>query len=215
MLEYRLTILDKVVDYFIIVEANQTFVGAPKPLYFSENKSRFKKYENKIIHVVVDLPHGNNTWLNEYFQRNAISIGVNHIQPSNQDMIIISDVDEIPDDKVLHACKTGVLKFDGISLLQDLYYYNIEHSLGSWSMVKVLMYDTFKKCASCESIRTSSFPQIKKGGWHLSYFGNAEFISNKIKNFSHQELNCEEFTNVSKIQERLDKGGDVFDRVMN
>ncbi len=54
LLEIRLNILDDYVDYFVIVEATETFSGHPKPLYFAENKERYKKWEHKIIHYVVD-----------------------------------------------------------------------------------------------------------------------------------------------------------------
>ena len=57
LLEIRLNILDSYVDYFVIVEATETFTGLTKKLYYSENKDRFKKWEHKIIHYVVkDTP---------------------------------------------------------------------------------------------------------------------------------------------------------------
>lgn len=54
LLEIRLNILDPYVDYFVIVEATETFSGYPKPLYYEENKERFKKWKDKIIHYVID-----------------------------------------------------------------------------------------------------------------------------------------------------------------
>lgn len=54
LLEIRLNILDAHVDYFVIVEATETFSGQSKPLYYAENKARFKKWEHKIIHYIVD-----------------------------------------------------------------------------------------------------------------------------------------------------------------
>ena len=53
---------------------------------------------------------------------------------------------------------------------------------------------------------------MERGGWHLSYFGSAEFIKNKIEQFSHQELNLEEFTNIEKIKYRVDNNIDLYDR---
>ena len=49
LLEIRLKTLEKVVDYFLLVEATKTHRGQDKPLYFNENKERFKKWEKKII----------------------------------------------------------------------------------------------------------------------------------------------------------------------
>ena len=82
MLLYRLNVLDSVVDYFILVEANQTYVRKQKQLYFQENKELFTKFLHKIIHIIVDLPHKFETikitcgdqWINEKFQRNCIQL---------------------------------------------------------------------------------------------------------------------------------------------
>lgn len=52
LLEIRLNLLNDYVDYFIISESNITFSGKPKPLFYQENKDRFKKFEKKIIHQV-------------------------------------------------------------------------------------------------------------------------------------------------------------------
>ncbi len=54
LLEIRLNILDPYVEYFVIVEANQTFSGNPKPLYFKENKDRYKKWAHKIKYYVIE-----------------------------------------------------------------------------------------------------------------------------------------------------------------
>ena len=65
LLELRLNILGDVVDYFVINEANITFTGKPKPLYYQENKERFKKWEDKIIHhVTID----DNKTLEKYWE---------------------------------------------------------------------------------------------------------------------------------------------------
>jgi hypothetical protein len=50
------------------------------------------------------------------------------------------------------------------------------------------------------------------GGWHLSYFGDAQFIQNKLQNFSHQEYNKEEFTNLENINEKIKNKSDLFSR---
>lgn len=56
LLELRLNILNDSVDKFIIVECVETFSGNPKPLYYEENKSEFKKYHHKIIHHITHDP---------------------------------------------------------------------------------------------------------------------------------------------------------------
>ena len=93
LLDLRLNILDKYVDYFVIVEGNKTWQNNPKKLRVDINKfSRFKK---KIIYIPVeDMPGGDNPYKRENFQRNCILRGLN--TSSDNDLIIISDLDEIP-----------------------------------------------------------------------------------------------------------------------
>lgn len=57
LLEIRLETLYPIVDYFIIMEDTITHSGVSKPLYYQENKERYKKYQDKIIHYIIkDTP---------------------------------------------------------------------------------------------------------------------------------------------------------------
>jgi beta-1,4-mannosyl-glycoprotein beta-1,4-N-acetylglucosaminyltransferase len=95
LLELRLHELSGVVDKFVLVETTRTFSNKPKSLIFQENRSRFKEFQDKIIHVVVDdMPRSNNAWALELFQRNAICRGLENCRPD--DIVLVSDVDEIP-----------------------------------------------------------------------------------------------------------------------
>ncbi|HAH30735.1 MAG TPA: hypothetical protein DCL44_00290 [Elusimicrobia bacterium] len=53
LLEIRLNLMNDIVDHFVISESDLTFSGKPKPLYYAENKERFKPFESKIIHQVI------------------------------------------------------------------------------------------------------------------------------------------------------------------
>ena len=65
LLELRMNILGNSVDYFVINEANITFTGKPKPLYFAENRKRFKKWDDKIIY---HLTEDNNKDYSAYYE---------------------------------------------------------------------------------------------------------------------------------------------------
>lgn len=108
LLEIRLNILNPVVDKFVLVEATYTHQRKPKPLHYADNKERFKEFNDKIIHIVVqELPPrsfrfwksdtAKGAWEMEIYQRNAIARGLIYCKPD--DAIIISDLDEIPDPK--------------------------------------------------------------------------------------------------------------------
>ena len=96
----------------------------------------------------------------------------------------------------------------------DFYYYNLNSkNMNKWHSVKIVLYRLFKqKNLSCEDYRGLKCPIIKHGGWHLSYFGDKYFIKNKIENFSHQEFNNEQFTNLNKIEERVKNFDDLYNR---
>ena len=134
LLNYWLNMLDDIVDYFIIVESTHTFIGKEKELFFNNNKELFKKFENKIIHIIVNnLPHihpnidfskGEQS-NNERFQRNQIPIGFDNIKLDDEDIIIITDVDEIPNKNTLKTIKNGLIKINMNQLEMDLYYCNL------------------------------------------------------------------------------------------
>jgi len=226
MLTYRLNLLYDVVDYFVIVEARQTFVGENKPLYFDENKHLFEKFTNKIIHIIVDMPFTKDNiditrgdqWTNEKWQRNSISKGLTQIERNldSDDIIIISDLDEIPDPDTLRKIKTGQIQINNdISCLeQDLYYYNLNSKRHEkWYHCKILTVNKYRTLGlTCEEIRFLSCEKIVNGGWHLSYFGNTTFIKNKLENFAHQEYNSVKYTDINEIQKKIDTCSDLFGR---
>ena len=147
ILEYRLNLLKDVVDYFILVEATHTFDGNPKELYYSQNKEQFKKFENRIIHIIVsDFPYINNpnkeeVWKNEKYQRNCILHGFEKI--NSEDYIIISDVDELPDPYTLTIIKKENTLLAG-QFEQDFYYYNLNSRIeDKWYSSKILKYNYY------------------------------------------------------------------------
>jgi len=247
MLEYRLSILYDVVDYFVICEASRTFVGKPKPYFYNENKERFSRYADKIIHVMMTDDNtqwryssknirryniwrynsknmtANDVWRNEITQRNGISRGIKILSSnrliSDKDLITICDLDEIPNLEVLKELQNGNILMNsegGVNIEMDFYYYNLKTlSSEKWTSSKIVTFNTFKTKFSGwpQLIRNYNFNMtLRKGGWHLSYFGNETFIKNKIENFGHQELNVKEYTDVEKIRERMLNNKDLYDQ---
>jgi beta-1,4-mannosyl-glycoprotein beta-1,4-N-acetylglucosaminyltransferase len=245
LLSYRLNILNDYVDYFIIVESTHTFTGMQKQLFYNENKELFKEFSGKIIHVIVeDVPfkfpniniHFSQQWINEYHQRNCMKRGIDMIidKLNDDDIILSSDLDEIPNPAILmefknnmynlyiskeptinyskeNICdpKNSVLKFDKSELYQlelDMYYCNLRSRRNYWHGLKLLTYYAYKKLnLSFQKMRDmyATSPIIKNGGWHLSYFGNLDFIVNKFKSFSDTEYNNEQHLNKDKLEENI------------
>ena len=145
LLELRMNILDSVVDYFVITEATKTFSGNPKPLYFQENKDRFKKWKHKIIHhVTVDdaenyddliegklyhrplkedniyqLPH---YYQRDVFQRDSSIYGILK-EAKEDDIILTSDTDEIPNPNALQSLVEWFDRNNHYIMVGPCYYY--------------------------------------------------------------------------------------------
>lgn len=231
LLFYRLFILYDIVDHFIIVESTRTHKGNNKPLFYLENKHKYKQFENKIIHIIVDdltqdaqhnyaLRYEDEVWKNENLQRNNIQKGIEKINMQNNDLIIISDLDEIPDPNTIRYLKNNLRNNDKIgivSLYQEMYYYSLTcKNANIWYRAKIVSYETYcsrynKKPQDCRMDETVN-KIVEKGGWHLSCFGSAEFIQNKLKNGTHQEYNTETYTNLNTIQEKMKKKEDFLSR---
>jgi beta-1,4-mannosyl-glycoprotein beta-1,4-N-acetylglucosaminyltransferase len=209
LLEYRLNFLGPNVDYFILVESNKTFVGNDKPFYFSDNSERFNAFKEKIIHVVIEEIPDVNPWKNEERQRNGIDIGIKKLELVDEDLIFISDVDEIPDFKnILPKIESGDQAY---CLEQDMYYYNLQCKMkGKWGWAKVITFGQYKKNPYPHSIRNTGYKSIPLGGWHFSYFGDVKFIRNKIMNFSHTEYSKGHFIEEQFIQRCIVGKRDLF-----
>lgn len=224
ILELRLSILDKTVDKFVISEADRTFTNQPKPYTYLENIDRFKKWEDKIIYLPVELDDTNldfsfkdekynpssAAWQFEYQQRNALIYGLNNI--NGDDIILIGDLDEIPNPQNIKNINTPS------TLVMDFYYYFINNkSIGprdkQWLGTLIIKKEHLLKVNSIQELRDIRHQfNLIKSGWHLSYMGGKEMIKNKIKTISHTEYNREEFYNDENIELSLKTGKDIFNR---
>lgn len=223
LLDIRLNILNDYVDKFVIVESTKTFTGKDKPLYYAENKERFKEFESKIIHVVVnDFPETDNPWAIECNQRNAIERGL--VNCKDDDIILISDLDEIPNPEYINKYKD----IDGIKLFEQRfsnYYINcVRADIQIWLIgTKMLSYYDFKhffddktptfneavveemnKGTTANLIRDyKKCYHIKNGGWHFTNMGGAEKVREKFKSFSHTECADENYCNLNALNKRI------------
>ncbi len=217
ILELRLNILDSVVDKFVICESTVTHTGQPKKMYFEENKDRFSKFLHKIIHLkisdtpddFVNLPPTSDECVKDiyrfiettncfdrstqphygrdFFQKECIRRGL--IDCSDDDIIISSDCDEIPNPKVLsninHLFNTEFF----YSFNQTTYYYYLNMLKEyNWKGSRMGTYGKLKKY-SYNELRAQNNIDIPNGGWHFSFIGGADRVKTKIQSYSAQEMN--------------------------
>ena len=216
LLDLRMNILDKYVDYFVIVESTFTHKGEERKLHF--NHKRFEKFENKIIYLVYDEKPKDikeilkndiepdisnkfiiNALLRENGQRNFIINGLK--DADDDDYILVSDVDEIPNLEEVDFSKINqkILLFR-----QDMFYYKFNLNLPnfSWTGTKgckkrnfispqwlrnikdrkynFLRFDTFFSKTKYMNIKI-----IDNGGWHFTNLKNAKEIEYKLKSYLH------------------------------
>lgn len=222
LLKYRLAILYDSIDYFIIVEATHTHIGKEKPLNFKENKHLFTEYLDKIIYIVVDdFPYkypncsiaDKQQWVNEKFQRCCIQRGLDKLNLEPDDVIFINDLDEIVDPSLIQKIKNDEYKITWNILEMDFYYYNLTTQLDhKWWQSKAISYGYLTDAKlNCDDVRFGNYLHlIPHSGWHLSYFGSPDFISNKIKNFTHQEHNTEKETKIENIENKIKEHKHLF-----
>jgi beta-1,4-mannosyl-glycoprotein beta-1,4-N-acetylglucosaminyltransferase len=210
LLETRLKELDSVVDVFVIAESIQTHQGGKKELFFEKNKKRFEKYLSKIRHVVIGELKGNTPFEKENYHRNSLMQGL--IGCSENDVVILSDIDEIPRARAIRDyCPSQGLRY----LDMDLFYYKLNYKIEQrWDLACIFPFSMLNGRV-LQSFRNKEVEHngvIKNAGWHFSYAGNVDFIKNKIQSFYHAEFNNPQYTSDENIQKAIAEKRDLYGR---
>jgi hypothetical protein len=196
VLEFRLQELYDTVDYFVIAEANKSHSGKPKDYILLDNWDRFAKYADKIKRIQVDdFPESPDSWVREKFQRWALNRGLTDIQPD--DIIITSDLDEIPRAEMINMIKTDENNWDRYVLCIPMFQYKINYmKIYQISKQPNIMVTRGRVYTNPQQEREYTFPWIPDpkdtvyvdhGGWHFTYFGDDKHAITKIQNFAHTE----------------------------
>lgn len=234
ILEIRLNILDPYVDCFILSEATKTFSGLDKPLFYQENKDRFRKFNHKIIHNIVEDTTSPelHPYQRDVFQKDNIKkVILENI--SDDDVIIWSDVDEVPNpeaiadlksyfeqDAIFHFAQENCMGYlnlvevGGIirAMTSDWDYEDRPRWLGTKVFGKsILEKYTLSELRSKQENEKNY--RIFPGGWHWSYVGSEglsveERVLKKIECAAHSELNNDQIKqNVARVKDNKDPLG--------
>lgn len=204
LLEIRLEELSPHVDKFVLVECAETFTGKEKPLYFAENKHRYEKFLPQIIHVVVqERLNTDNPWERESFQRNQIMQGL--VDCKNRDIILISDVDEIPKGTRLSHLIQPILSRQATRTgsSQRLFFYFLNRYASDridWNgTTAVQFHSLLRKSPQYFREHRGDSPIISDMGWHFTWMGGPRHVVAKAYAQSHTEYT----TNPHYTQEEL------------
>ena len=201
LLDLRLNTLNNYVDYFVIVEGNKTWQNNLKKLRFDINK--FQKFKKKIIYVAVeDMPDGHDPYLRENFQRNSIMRGLS--QSSENDLILISDLDEIPDPKKIKYFNKK-MRYAVFQQKHFYYKFNLQSQMHPlWFGSRICIKKYLKSPQWLRDLKFKKRPFwrldkrylnniIENGGWHFCNLKSPEDLLYKYKNISkkkkHLQLN--------------------------
>ena len=216
VLDVRLNYLNEYVDKFVIVESRYNHKGEKREPQF--NIENFSKFKEKIIYLLINDEPNNikditenlngekktgrfimNALRRENFQRNFIYKGIS--QASDNDWIIISDLDEIPDLKN-YDLKKSELPLIFFKQLMIYYKFNLVLKNYSWIGSKACKKKNLISPQWLRNIKDRSYPWwrldtlfskskynkimiIENGGWHFSYIKNASDIEKKLKSYLH------------------------------
>ena len=233
ILDVRLNTLNESVDYFVVVESKFTHKGEIRKLKF--NYKNFPKFKDKIIYLVYDnepndikdidkndtekektIKYIFNAIYRENGQRNFISEGLK--KADENDVILISDVDEIPNLKNLNL---KIAREKLIFFNQEMFYYKFNLKLPNHNWVgtrackkkylkspqwlrniKVKNYPFYRLDTFFSKTKYTNIKFINNGGWHFTNIKTAEEIRYKLKSYLHHRefeinpLSVEEIENL-------------------
>ena len=216
LLDLRLNVLNDHVKKFVITEATYTHNGNKKKLNFNINN--FKKFKDKIEYIIVDkhpptindLKDGDsvdvrgkklilNGMARDYFQRENLNKGLK--ETSNDDLIIISDLDEIPN---LEGTDFRGINDKLILFKQKMFYYklNLLYFDFNWYGSKACKKKSFISPQWLRNIKSKNYSKfridvwfskkkynniffIEDGGWHFTSIRTPEELEKKLLNFAH------------------------------
>ncbi len=231
LLTLRLDTLWNDVDFFVICESRKTISGKDKDLNFNPNK--YTKYLSKIRYLVVEqYPfETSDPWRNERYQRDYLGNALYDAEPN--DLIMISDVDEIPMPRVWLGYESAKYKRADCNQLMFAYFLNNRWDSNGqpvvWVGTKMTLFRHFVSYfgSSMELLRNYKATGILRGlkrawfknflvqnlttaGWHFTWMTGVEAIIKKLESFAHQEFNKPENKDPGHIRGVIESGRDIL-----
>ena len=232
LVDLRVKYLSSIVDFFVIVEANITHQGNKKDWNFPKIlQKELKDYSDKIQYhqlnidiekikneeswIVADVK-GDEAWRIENFQSNYIKTACKNF--SKEDILIISDADEIPSLEKLEFIKS--CNFKKIApIVFEQYLFHIDCNFLKWEkwLGSIATTIELSKIYSPNRHRRDRnlISHFNNAGWSFSSFGGISKIREKLESIAHKEFNNEKFKSIDHIKNCQKTGADLFYRDIN
>ena len=222
--DLRINILMNVVDKFVICESIFDHRGNKKEINFEFEK--YKKLGKKIEHIILKepFPSKNIPWENQALQREYIFEGIK--EENENDLIMFSDPDEIPNPKVFRNFSLN--KKYGI-FMQKMFTYKLNYFNkyeSPWEGTRIckkkdlksidwLRQKVLKKNLNYPFWRFNkekNIQIIENGGWHFNYLLKPEEIAKKLKSLAETKWDKKEFYDLEIIKQKISNRIDLFGR---
>lgn len=229
LLEIQLEELYEYVDYFILLETERSFQNTIREDYgtYEKNSSRFHQYADKILYTKLDknqydpnYEHVSPRERRNYNYEILKEVVRNYNFPDNT-IVLYGDCDEFPNRDIVRQIREEKIRVEEntiINLQMDLYYFYFNYMCTShpWNGFKLVSLPLFLKHPIYEVIRCAhdreQLPTIQNAGWHYSYFGDVDYVLDKINTLSHVENKTERIMDRNNILESMKTGRDIYFR---
>ncbi|XP_020208279.1 uncharacterized protein LOC109793227 [Cajanus cajan] len=198
---------------FVLLESNSTFTGLPKPLVFKSNREQFSFVEPRLTYGTIGgrFKKGENPFVEEAYQRVALDQLLKIAGITDDDLLIMSDVDEIPSAHTLNLLRwcDEVPSILHLQLKNYLYSFEFRVDDKSWR-ASIHRYQSGK---TRYAHYRQSDDMLADAGWHCSFcFRRISDFIFKMKAYSHYDrVRFSHYLNPERIQKVICKGGDLFD----
>jgi beta-1,4-mannosyl-glycoprotein beta-1,4-N-acetylglucosaminyltransferase len=213
LLKIRWKELNPYVNEFVLLESNSTFTGLPKHFVFANNRDEFKFVDQRLTYGNVPgrYKKGQNPFVEEAYQRLALDFLLKKAGIQDDDLLLMSDVDEIPSRHTIDLLRwcDDIPPVLHLRLKNYLYSFEFLFDDNSWR-ASVHVYKSGKtKYAHYHQ----SDVILADAGWHCSFCFRhiSEFVF-KMKAYSHfDRVRFSNYLNPKRIQKKICQGSDLYD----
>jgi beta-1,4-mannosyl-glycoprotein beta-1,4-N-acetylglucosaminyltransferase len=209
----RINSLKDYINKWIIVEYPFDYARKSRPLYFNENKERFKEFEDKIIHIIDDDDYNGASGLGLLWDRKKspkVHNALSFLQPD--DFLIVSDEDALISEHTMKVIQKDIFKIYSVCMFWSLWQWNriTPDAVFNWSQTAPFKYFDKNLVVNAPNVSVTylGYDELQNpAGWHLAKCGGIESAIANMSGHPHQDLaTIPTILDKDKVEERMSKG---------